>query len=156
MSELDSRRPTKVLTGRSTERFRMYGFVCAQHTFLPHFAPMVECQLPGTGDQNGKEANETVVIGAHFDSRGVSSVCLSLFSSEADLASSLLATPRHLERTTTAVERLSSLPSLVTSTSIDSPFRAKSFWRLLLEKSKDCSAASGTRSTFGKRRRMSC
>lgn len=31
---------------------------------------MVECQLPGTGDQTGKEANETVVIGAHFDSRG--------------------------------------------------------------------------------------
>lgn len=31
---------------------------------------MVECQLPGTGDQDGKEANETVIIGAHFDSRG--------------------------------------------------------------------------------------
>lgn len=33
---------------------------------------MIECELPGTGEQEGLNGNETVVIGAHFDSRGVS------------------------------------------------------------------------------------
>lgn len=64
----------------------MYGLVCEQHTFLSGFAPMIECQLYGTGEQQGKEANETVIIGAHFDSRGVRHLSFLLRSSVADLS----------------------------------------------------------------------
>ncbi|KAK4048092.1 hypothetical protein OIV83_004962 [Microbotryomycetes sp. JL201] len=49
---------------------RLYGFACMQHEFLPHFAPMIACELPGTGERRGFNANETIVVGAHFDSRG--------------------------------------------------------------------------------------
>lgn len=169
----------------------MYGFVCQQHTFLPHFAPMVECQLPGTGDQNGKEANETVVIGAHFDSRGVSRLFTPLlilanvspvpaflsppFGRRVPFARNRAsATPPHQERMTMVAELLSCLRWPVTSGSTVSPSLARSFSplspevscrftrrstqlliRSIPQRSKDCSVASGMRSTFASRRRMS-
>ncbi|GAA6064779.1 hypothetical protein JCM10212_004801 [Sporobolomyces blumeae] len=45
-----------------------YGFDCTRHSFLPDFAPMLECVYTRSG--RGTEANETVVLGAHYDSRG--------------------------------------------------------------------------------------
>ncbi|KDE08099.1 hypothetical protein MVLG_01581 [Microbotryum lychnidis-dioicae p1A1 Lamole] len=52
------------------QRFRTYGFICMQHHYKNEFAPMIECSLPGIGNVPGAFANETVVIGGHFDSRG--------------------------------------------------------------------------------------
>ncbi|SCZ96720.1 BZ3500_MvSof-1268-A1-R1_Chr4-1g06653 [Microbotryum saponariae] len=52
------------------QRFRTYGFICMQHHYKTEFAPMIECSLPGIGNVPGAFANETVVIGGHFDSRG--------------------------------------------------------------------------------------
>lgn len=56
-----------------------YGFNCTQLSYLTGFAPMVECVYRDSGladddDESGDSkmrANETVVLGAHFDSRGV-------------------------------------------------------------------------------------
>lgn len=48
-------------------RFRAYGFECEQHQYRFGFAPMVECVKKGE-----TRPEEHVVIGAHFDSRGVS------------------------------------------------------------------------------------
>lgn len=59
-----------------------YGFNCTQLPFLTGFAPMVECVYrdSGLGNDDGDlveasrfemQADETVVLGAHFDSRGV-------------------------------------------------------------------------------------
>ena len=54
-----------------------YGFNCTQLAYLTGFAPMVECVYRDSGladDEGGDSkmrANETVVLGAHFDSRGV-------------------------------------------------------------------------------------
>lgn len=59
-----------------------YGFDCTQLSYLTGFAPMVECIYRDSGrtDDRGEGAvherpemrsNETVVLGAHFDSRGV-------------------------------------------------------------------------------------
>jgi hypothetical protein len=54
-----------------------YGFDCSQLSYLTGFAPMVECVYRDSGladDEGGDSkmrANETVVLGAHFDSRGV-------------------------------------------------------------------------------------
>ncbi|SCV74418.1 BQ2448_8057 [Microbotryum intermedium] len=48
------------------QRFRTYGFICAQHHYKTEFAPMIECSLPGIGNVPGAFANETVVIGGSF------------------------------------------------------------------------------------------
>ncbi|GAA5971635.1 hypothetical protein JCM8115_005890 [Rhodotorula mucilaginosa] len=53
-----------------------YGFDCSQLPYLTGFAPMVECVYRDSGladDEGGDSkmrANETVVLGAHSDSRG--------------------------------------------------------------------------------------
>ncbi|GAA5853196.1 hypothetical protein JCM8547_000237 [Rhodosporidiobolus lusitaniae] len=79
------------------EKMRAYSFRCTPHTFLPHFTPMLECvyENSGLGDellsradgytrdadvaaealadaQGGRRylGNETVVLAAHYDSRG--------------------------------------------------------------------------------------
>lgn len=75
-----------------TDEMSAYGFTCKQLSYMPSFAPMVECTYDdsalGDGDDgagvatssSGQEkaarevkysANETVVLSAHFDSRGV-------------------------------------------------------------------------------------
>jgi len=60
-----------------------YGFTCKQLSYLPELSPMVECVYDDSAlggdedDLNGKAkdivygANETVVLSAHYDSRGV-------------------------------------------------------------------------------------
>lgn len=61
-----------------------YGFTCTQLSYLPSFAPMVECvydesgfgneylmTAPAFNDEIRYDANETVILSAHFDSRGV-------------------------------------------------------------------------------------
>ncbi|BGP42999.1 hypothetical protein JCM10449v2_007014 [Rhodotorula kratochvilovae] len=61
-----------------------YGFTCTQLAYLPSFAPMVECVYDESGLGEHRDdsyaaspvdditfgANETVVLSAHFDSRG--------------------------------------------------------------------------------------
>ncbi|GAA5984483.1 hypothetical protein JCM10908_003369 [Rhodotorula pacifica] len=55
-----------------------YGFNCTQLSYLTGFAPMVECvyrdsglaEQASDGSNVTMRANETVVLGAHFDSRG--------------------------------------------------------------------------------------
>lgn len=44
------------------------GLNCTQRHYLPHFAPLVTCEIAGTDPASG-----TFVLGAHFDSRGVRS-----------------------------------------------------------------------------------
>ncbi|GAA5825118.1 hypothetical protein JCM5353_006514 [Sporobolomyces roseus] len=47
-------------------QMRSYDFHCTPHQFLPGFSPMLECVYA----RSGREVNETVVLGAHYDSRG--------------------------------------------------------------------------------------
>ncbi|GAA5865198.1 hypothetical protein JCM3774_002168 [Rhodotorula dairenensis] len=56
-----------------------YGFDCTQLSYLTGFAPMVECIYRDSGladeqdvihDASKMRPNETVILGAHFDSRG--------------------------------------------------------------------------------------
>ncbi|GAA5952217.1 hypothetical protein JCM3765_001910 [Sporobolomyces pararoseus] len=47
-------------------QMRSYDFTCTPHQFLEGFSPMLECVY----NRSGKELNETVVLGAHYDSRG--------------------------------------------------------------------------------------
>lgn len=51
-------------------QMRSYDFHCTPHSFLSGFSPMLECVYNRSG--KGSDANETVVLGAHYDSRGVS------------------------------------------------------------------------------------
>ncbi|BGP19535.1 hypothetical protein JCM10213_000135 [Rhodosporidiobolus nylandii] len=68
------------------EKMSSYSFTCTPHTFAPGFSPMLECVYDNselgervtleTGYQRDYrrdiefKANETVVLGAHYDSRG--------------------------------------------------------------------------------------
>ncbi|GAA5844894.1 hypothetical protein JCM3766R1_004383 [Sporobolomyces carnicolor] len=49
-------------------QMRSYDFHCTPHSFLSGFSPMLECVYNRSG--KGSDANETVVLGAHYDSRG--------------------------------------------------------------------------------------
>ncbi|GAA5889824.1 hypothetical protein JCM16303_006036, partial [Sporobolomyces ruberrimus] len=49
-------------------QMRSYDFTCTPHVFLPGFSPMLECVYNRSG--TGSSSNETVVLGAHLDSRG--------------------------------------------------------------------------------------
>ncbi|GAA5995318.1 uncharacterized protein JCM10292_005098 [Rhodotorula paludigena] len=64
-------------------QMQSYGFTCTQLSYLPSFAPMVECvydesglgdeylmTAPAINDEIRYDANETVILSAHFDSRG--------------------------------------------------------------------------------------
>ncbi|GAA5939083.1 M28 family metallopeptidase [Sporobolomyces koalae] len=49
-------------------QMRSYDFDCTPHSYLNGFSPMLECVYNRSG--KGQTANETVVLGAHYDSRG--------------------------------------------------------------------------------------
>lgn len=48
------------------EQMRSYDFTCSPHNFLDGFSPMLECVY----NRSATELNETVILGAHYDSRG--------------------------------------------------------------------------------------
>lgn len=50
---------------RAIAELEEIGLNCSQHSYLPHFAPLVACEIQGRNSSAG-----TVVVGAHFDSRG--------------------------------------------------------------------------------------
>ncbi|GAA6014772.1 hypothetical protein JCM11491_001977 [Sporobolomyces phaffii] len=50
-------------------QMRSYDFTCTPHSFLNGFSPMLECVYNRSG-KSSSVSNETVVLGAHYDSRG--------------------------------------------------------------------------------------
>lgn len=131
-------------------RFSEYGFNCTQHEYKRGFAPMVECVLLGVD-----KPEELVVIGGHFDSRGVSRPGLDMAAVAcADFfrARSRLATQPRLAQTTTAPARRSCSPSRAKCTATVSPSRAHSSSPPSVARSKASSAASGTPSVCATRR----
>lgn len=66
------------------DQMSSYGFNCTHISYLPGYAPMVECFYldSGLGSDNPDlsssspieyKSNESMILGAHFDSRGVRS-----------------------------------------------------------------------------------